>query len=119
MPFDHQKLDVYHRALDAMEACDEVLELLPPGRAHRRSQVSRAADSIVANIAEGAGEFSPKEKARFYRMARRSAIEVAAWLDIIARRGDAPQPMIDHALARLEPVVAMLVRRILASAQRA
>jgi len=57
--------------------------------------------------------------ARFYRMARRAAIEVAAWLDIIARRGDAPQPMIDHALARLEPVVAMLVRRILASAQRA
>lgn len=52
-------------------------------------------------------------------MARRSAIEVAAWLDIIARRGDAPQPMFDHALARLEPVVAMLVKLIKPSAQRA
>jgi len=118
MAFDHHKLDVYRRALDAMEACDEIIEKLPPGRSHRRSQISKAADSIVANIAEGAGEFSPKEKARFYRMARRSAIEVAAWLDIVARRGDAPQPMIDHAIAQLEPVVAMLVRLIKASARR-
>ena len=119
MAFDHHRLEVYHRALDVMQACDEVIEHLPPGRSHRRDQISRAADSIVANIAEGAGEFSPKEKARFYRMARRSAIEVAAWLDIIARRGHAPEPMLEHARAQLEPVVAMLVRLIKASARRA
>jgi four helix bundle protein len=112
MSFDHKKLDVYHRALDAMQACDEIVERLPPGRSHLRDQINRAVSSIVANTAEGAGEFSPKEKARFYRMARRSAIEVAAWLDIIARRKEAPPPMIDHALSLLEPVVAMLVRLI-------
>jgi len=33
------------------------------------------------NIAEGAGESSPNEKVRFYRMARRSAIECAGILD--------------------------------------
>jgi four helix bundle protein len=32
-------------------------------------------------MAEGAGEFSSKEKARFYRMAKRSATECAACLD--------------------------------------
>ena len=36
----------------------------------------------MLNIAEGAGEFAPKEKARFYRMARRSATESAAVLDV-------------------------------------
>jgi hypothetical protein len=37
------------------------------------------------NIAEGAGEFSTREKMRFYRMARRSATECAAILDICRR----------------------------------
>ena len=37
---------------------------------------------FVLNIAEGAGEFAPKEKARFTRMARRSANESAAVLDV-------------------------------------
>jgi four helix bundle protein len=37
---------------------------------------------VTLNIAEGAGEFSKKEKARFYRMARRSATECAAVLDV-------------------------------------
>ncbi|MCA9605452.1 MAG: four helix bundle protein [Myxococcales bacterium] len=40
-------------------------------------------------MAEGAGELSPAEKARFDRMARRSAIEVVACLEIIERRDEA------------------------------
>ena len=82
------------------------------GRAHLRDQIERAVTSVVANIAEGAGEFSPKEKARFYRMARRSAIEVAAWLEVTARRQEAPEPLLTRALALLEEVVAMLVSPI-------
>jgi four helix bundle protein len=45
-------------------------------------QLQRAAISVPLNIAEGAGEFSKKEKARFYRMALRSATECAAILDV-------------------------------------
>ena len=66
----------------------------------------------MANIAEGAGEFSAKEKARFYRMARRSAIEIAAWVDIIDSRREAPEPLVQRALHELEIVVAMLVRLV-------
>jgi len=66
----------------------------------------------VANIAEGAGEFSPAEKARFYRMARRSAIEVVAWLEIIVRRNEAPEEALREALGDLERVVSMLVKLI-------
>ena len=34
------------------------------------------------NIAEGSGEFSTNEKSRFYRMAKRSATETAAILEV-------------------------------------
>ena len=55
---------------------------LPKGRAYLADQLRRAATSICLNIAEGAGEFAPADKARFYRMARRSANECSAILDI-------------------------------------
>jgi four helix bundle protein len=112
MALDHHKLEVYRRSLTLLEVCDEVVTQLPPGRAHLRDQMDRAASSIVANIAEGAGEFSRKEKARFYRMARGSAIEMAAWLEIVARRHEAPEPLVKRALQQLQDVVSMLVKLI-------
>jgi hypothetical protein len=45
-------------------------------------------------------------------MARRSAIEVVAWLEITQRRQDAPSHLIETALAHFEAVVSMLVRLI-------
>jgi four helix bundle protein len=112
VPFDHHRLDVYRRSLELLDTCDEIAHHLPLGRAHLRDQIDRAVSSIVANIAEGAGEFSRKEKARFYRMARRSAVEQAAWLEIIARRQEAPAVVVTRGLQQTEEVVAMLVRLI-------
>lgn len=45
-------------------------------------------------------------------MARRSAIEIAAWVEIIASRREAPEPLAQRALHEVEIVVAMLVRLI-------
>src|SRR5690348_14236941 len=95
---DHHKLEVYRRALALLETCDRVVEHLPARRSHLRDQLDRSATSVVANIAEGAGEYRPKEKARFYRMARRSGIEIAAWLDMIAMRRDIPEPIVRSAV---------------------
>ncbi len=50
-----------------------------------RDQLQRAALSISLNIAEGAGEYAIDEKARFYRMAKRSATECAGVLDVCQR----------------------------------
>lgn len=116
--FDHDKLDVYQCALGIMDLVDEILDQLPKGRAHLKDQLDRAATSIVLNIAEGAGEFSRADKQRFYRMARRSATESAATLDIIARRNHAPPEMLANVRNQLVRVVAMLVRMTQSSQRR-
>jgi four helix bundle protein len=61
------------------------------------------------HLAEGA-EFSRDEKQRFYRMARRSATETAAILDILDRRQAVAASVLAPALELLERVVAMLAR---------
>jgi four helix bundle protein len=66
--------------------------------------------SIALNIAEGAGEFAPREKARFYRIARRSATESAAILDVATRLGLAAPSEVRTAKATLCEIVPMLVR---------
>jgi four helix bundle protein len=50
----------------------------PRGLGDLADQLRRASTSIVLNIAEGAGEYSPKDKAKFYRFAKRSAAECSA-----------------------------------------
>ena len=108
--FDHERLDVYRVALEFVVVASEVAERMPKGRAYLADQLQRAATSIVLNIAEGTGEFAPAEKARFYRIARRSATESAAVLDV-CRKLNLDDARL-HAAGRehLLRIVAMLVR---------
>jgi four helix bundle protein len=78
---DHERLDVYQLARQLARESSDLLGRLPGGRADMADQFRRAALSLPLNLAEGAGEFAPKEKARFYRIAKRSATECAAVLD--------------------------------------
>ena len=110
MLFDHERLDVYQRALQLLDLCDTLAAQMPAGRAHLRDQLDRAATSVVLNIAEGAGEFSPDDKRRFYRFARRSATEVAAILHIMQRRRHADEQGMQVAREVLGGVVSMLVK---------
>jgi four helix bundle protein len=82
---DHEKLDVYHVAVEFVIVADGIVEHLPRGRGYLSDQLQRAALSISLNIAEGAGEYSMDEKARFYRMAKRSATECSGILDVCQR----------------------------------
>jgi four helix bundle protein len=85
MAFDHEKLDVYQQAINFVARANDVVESLPRGRGYLADQLQRAALSIVLNIAEGAGKFSPKDKAAFYARARGSTTESAAVLDVCSR----------------------------------
>jgi len=51
--------------MDLVVSANQVAERLPRGRAYLADQLQRAGTSIPLNIAEGAGEFSSKERARF------------------------------------------------------
>ncbi len=80
--FDPERLDVYKAAIEFVAVSDDVVEHLPRGRRYLADQLQRAAVSIPLNIAEGAGEFSSKDKRRFYGIVLRSATESAAILDV-------------------------------------
>lgn len=110
MPLHHTRLDVYHRALDLLDLIDLLIEQLPPGRAHLKDQLDRAASSVVLNIAEGAGEFSLPDKQRFYRFAKRSATESAAILDILGRRRQATADQLQPIHDLIVRVVSMLTK---------
>jgi|SRR6185503_614501 four helix bundle protein len=80
--FDHEKLDVYKAAIKLIVLLDKIIEHLPRGKSYLADQLQRAGSSVPLNIAEGTGEYSSSEKARFYRMAKRSATECAGILDV-------------------------------------
>jgi four helix bundle protein len=107
--FDFENLDVFDVAIQAVVVIDALVEQLPEGRAYIKDQLRRAANSMPLNIAEGVGEFQPQEKARFYRIARRSATEAAAQLIVCRRLGLLDAPRIEEVLGLLRRVVAMLV----------
>src|SRR5678809_157467 len=107
---DHETLEVYQRSLDLLDELDRIQTSLPPGRAHFKDQLDRAGTSIVLNIAEGAGEFSLPDKQRFYRMAKRSATETSAIIDILARRDQAPADQLQPIQDLIVRVVSMLTK---------
>jgi four helix bundle protein len=110
--FDHERLDVYGVAIEFVGLADAIVERLPRGRAYLADQLHRASMSIPLNIAEGAGEYSRKDKARFYRMGLRSATECAAILDVCRRLELAETPRLDAGRALLLRIVSMLTRLI-------
>ena len=82
MSLDHERLDVYRVALEFLVLATSVIEAMPRGKSHLADQLSRASTSIVLNLAEGVGKFSRPDKRRFYLIARGSAMESAALLDV-------------------------------------
>jgi len=108
--FDHERMEVYQVAIEFVALADGVIETLPRGRAYLADQLQRAATSIALNIAEGAGEWSGADKARFYRMARRSATECAAVLDVCRTLRVSDEARLSQGRELLIRAVQMLVR---------
>ena len=83
MNFSHEKLIVYQRSLEFIEFTNELYKMTNFNNLSVYSQMDRASTSISLNIAEGTGKFSGKDKCRFYDIARGSALECAACLDLM------------------------------------
>ena len=110
MTLDHERLDVYHVALDSLVFANGVIEGLPRGRSHLADQLTRASTSIVLNLAEGVGRHSKPDKRRYYLTARGSATESAALLDICMRLKLVDEVGLKAAKEMLLRVVSMLIK---------
>jgi four helix bundle protein len=106
--FDHEKLDVYREAIAFCAWSGELLSAIS-AKAAAKDQLDRASTSIPLNIAEGNGKFSGKDRARFLEIARGSALECAACLDVLVARKLVTPEQIENAKENLARIVQMLM----------
>ncbi len=104
--FDHEKLNVYQEAIRFVDWADEILESIPKNIA-AHGQLDRASTSIPLNIAEGNGKYTAPDRCRFFDIARGSALECAACLDVLVAKKRLIQA--DQGKEILASIVSMLV----------
>ena len=115
--FDHEKLAVYQLSIEFVawaQAMAEDGSLSGPVR----DQLDRAASSIPLNIAEGNGKYSKRDRCRFLEVARGSALECAACLDVIVARKVVAPAAVEEGKATLLRLVAMLTALIASVSNR-
>mgnify|MGYP001282538939 CR=1 FL=1 len=83
--FSHEKLIVYNRSLEFVELVENLISKFKD-KLNVYDQIDRSSTSIPLNIAEGTGKFTIKDKNRYYDIARGSAVESAACLDVLLKR---------------------------------
>jgi four helix bundle protein len=108
---DCERLDVYRVALDFQKTAAGLGSNRRVG-ATLRDQLDRASVSIVLNVAEGAGRRTLRDKASHFTVARGSATECAAILDLLEARGASSASAHRHARGQLIRIVQMLTRLI-------
>jgi four helix bundle protein len=87
MAYKFENLEIWQRALDYADQIHEIANKLPKHeRYNLADQMTRAANSIALNVAEGSTGLSDPEQDRFLRIAIRSLLETVACLHLINRR---------------------------------
>src|SRR5260221_57664 len=107
---DHEKLDVYQRSIEFLALALRIIPQLPLGHAPLADQLRRAATSIPLNIAEGAGKVSPSDRANFHGIARGSAMECGAIMDVVRLLAVVPDAEVLGGKDLLVRVVSMLTK---------
>lgn len=106
----HEKLDVWKKAVELVVQIYNSTESFPKDERYGlTSQIRRAAVSVPANIAEGAGRNSEKEFAYFLSNAQGSASELETELLIAHRLGYLSDAAYQELRPKLESVGRMIV----------
>ncbi len=84
--FDFEKLIIYDKAKLFNSEIRSFINATPLDRT-TKDQLRRASFSIVLNIAEGSGRFSKPDRRNFFVIARSSAFECVAILDVLYDEG--------------------------------
>ena len=105
----HEKLEVWETAVDFVIAVYKQTGSFPKEEKFGlTSQIRRAAVSVPANIAEGAGRHSGREFAHFLSTAQGSASELATELLIAHRLGYLNQEIYSGMSAKLDSIGRMI-----------
>jgi four helix bundle protein len=107
---DFERLDVYRCAIEFVAVAVQIGSDIPRGQADLRDQLRRASSSIPVNIAEASGRTSSAERAHHHTIARGSALECAAVLDVLRLLGAARPEAVLHGKRLLGRIVAMLTK---------
>ena len=107
---DHEKLDVYQRAVEFFAIAVQTVDRIPRGNATLSDQLKRASLSIPLNIAEGTGKTKSNDKQKFYAIARGSAMECGAIFDACELLGLIKSQDYDKGKDLLVRIVSMLTR---------
>jgi four helix bundle protein len=105
---DFERLDVYRCAIEFLALAVRVTAHMPRGHADLRDQLRRASTSIPLNIAEASGKTGGADRARFHAIARGSALECGAILDVLLLLDAVTAEDVEHGKSLLSRVVAML-----------
>lgn len=107
---DFRKLEVYKRALEFSSTVRKFTKKYPREEMFVLvSQYRRAADSIVLNIAEGAGSGSKKEFAKFLGYSIRSGYECGCCADISTQEKFVTQEDYSKLTSETNQIISMLI----------
>ena len=106
--FDHEKLVAYQRSIEFVAWSAALLEAVTT-KLSVSDQLDRASTSVPLNIAEGNGKYTPPDRCRYFEIARGSALECAACLDVLVAKGKCTADQIQIGKALLHDVVSLLI----------
>ena len=109
----HKQLAVYKEIRSLIQETYSITKLLPDEeRFNMVSQLRRAALSVKLNLAEGASRKSPKERTRFYEVARGSVVEIDAAAETAIDLGYFDENNLEKLSTQLNKCFAMLSKMI-------
>ena len=106
----YQRLDVYKCAVRLLTICSGLSDDVPKGYVALGEQLRRSAVSVPLNIAEGCGRTGSSDAARFFAIARGSAMECGAILDAMTAIGSPHAERLEESSALVTRIVEMLTK---------
>jgi four helix bundle protein len=109
MAFNFEKLKIWQPALALSGAISDMVKDFPKDELFiLSSQMKRAADSVVLNIAEGSTGLTNAEFKRFLQIANRSALEIVGCLFLAKRRSYIADENFQNLYTQIETLVRMI-----------
>jgi hypothetical protein len=112
-PARHDRVPIYHRALELAAEAHQVIELAEAERFFLRDQLDRKSSLIPQLIAQGLATADMAARRALYRQARHALTDCATIFDMMLERGSIRRDAIEHArtlaLALLDQLLPLTV----------